>query len=306
MAIKANNPMTVQTQNLRIDTSFTGNRIEAVFMRTRAEGRAAMIFYVTAGQADALQNPGGDGLMPGDPELRATEAVIDALAEAGTDIVELGIPFSDPIADGPTIQAASKLALDAGVSTRQILALAARVRAKHPRLGLLLFTAYNPVFVFGEQAFISQAAAAGVDGVLIPDLPPEEAGALPGMARAAGLVTVFLAAPTTTLARAAKVAEASSGFIYYISLKGVTGARAEVPADLAERLAELKSVTDKPIAVGFGIGTPDQARAIAKLADGVVVGSELVKLVGREAAAGSAALAASVREYAQSMRAAVG
>ena len=179
MAIKANNPMTVQTQNLRIDTSFTGNRIEAVFMRTRAEGRAAMIFYVTAGQADALQNPGGDGLMPGDPELRATEAVIDALAEAGTDIVELGIPFSDPIADGPTIQAASKLALDAGVSTRQILALAARVRAKHPRLGLLLFTAYNPVFVFGEQAFISQAAAAGVDGVLIPDLPPEEAGAWP-------------------------------------------------------------------------------------------------------------------------------
>jgi len=240
------------------------NRIDQLFVEKRAKDEAAMIFYVTAGY----------------PDLATTEQVIDILAEEGADLIELGIPFSDPIADGPTIQAASHVALERGVTVTAILELAARLRARHPRLALLFFTAYNPVFHRGDATFAAEAAAAGVDGLLVPDLPPEEAGALQQAAAKAGLCVVFLVAPTTTPARAEKIAAASTGFIYYISLKGVTGARASLPPDLEEKVNALRRITAKPVAVGFGVAQPEQARAIARFADGVIVGSALIKLIG--------------------------
>lgn len=259
------------------------NRIDAAFAKRRAEGRAAMIYYLTAGY----------------PDLAATETAIGALAEAGADVIELGIPFSDPIADGPTIQEASKIALEGGVTVPQILELTGRLRRSHPDLAILLFGAYNPILHYGEREFIAAAAAAGADGLLVPDLPPEAAGELHAAAAAAGLAMVFLVAPTTRPERARKIAEASSGFIYYISLRGVTGARATLPPDLEAHVKALKALTDKPVAVGFGVAEPDQARAIAQFADGVIVGSALVKLVG--AHAGKPELADQVKAYAQAM-----
>jgi len=242
------------------------NRIDQLFVEKRAKDEAVMIFYVTAGY----------------PDLATTEQVIDILAGEGADLIELGIPFSDPIADGPTIQAASHVALERGVTVTAILELAARLRARHPRLALLFFTAYNPVFHRGDATFVAEAAAAGVDGLLVPDLPPEEAGDLRQAAAAAGLCVVFLVAPTTTPARAEKIAAASTGFIYYISLKGVTGARASLPPDLEEKVSALRRIAAKPVAVGFGVAEPEQARAIAQFADGVVVGSALIKLIGED------------------------
>lgn len=263
--------------------AFTMNRIDTAFERRRAEGRAAMIYYLTAGY----------------PDLATTETAIGALAEAGADIIELGIPFSDPIADGPTIQEASKVALENGVTVPKILELGARVRKNHPDLAILLFGAYNPILHYGEKAFVEAAANAGVDGLLIPDLPPEAAGELRAAAESAGLSMVFLVAPTTTPERAQKIAEASSGFIYYISIRGVTGARATLPPDLEPRVKAVKALTGKPVAVGFGVAEPEQARAIGKFADGVIIGSALVKLIG--ANAGKKELADKVREYAESM-----
>lgn len=244
----------------------TLNNIDRAFADCRAAGRAAAIFYVTAGY----------------PDLATSEAAVDWAADEGADIVELGIPFSDPIADGPTIQNASARALAAGTRIADILELTRRLRERHPRLGLLLFTAYNPVFRFGEAAFVEAAVRAGADGLLIPDLPPEEAGELPALAARAGLSQVFLIAPTTSEDRAARLAEASTGFIYYISLKGVTGARAELPPDLEPNVRRVRAATDKPVAVGFGVSRPEQARAISGFADGVIVGSALIKAIGEE------------------------
>ncbi len=245
------------------------NRIEQAFNRRREAGGAAMIFYLTAGY----------------PTLDATERAIDALAAAGADVIELGIPFSDPVADGPTIQAASTAALAGGLRVRSIFELAARVRRRHPNLALVLFGAYNPVLAMGEESFIELAAGAGVDGLLLPDLPPEAATELRAAAGRAGLSIIFLVAPTTTPERARLIAEASTGFIYYVSVRGVTGARSELPADLEPTVLRLKQLTDKPVAVGFGVSTPVQARAIAGFADGIIVGSELVRLIGEHAAA---------------------
>ena len=242
------------------------NRIDRLFERKREQGAAAMIFYLTAGY----------------PDMAATERVIDVLAEEGVDLIELGIPFSDPIADGPTIQEASRVALEGGATVRGILELVGRVRRRHPELVVVLFGAYNPIFRMGDERFVAAAAQAGADGILIPDLPPEEARDVRRAAGEQGLSMVFLAAPTTPPERMRLIAEASTGFIYYISVKGVTGARAELPADLKGKLEMLKSVTDKPVAVGFGIAGPEQTRAVAAIADGVVVGSKLVQMVGSE------------------------
>lgn len=260
------------------------NRIERLFKENRERGQAAMIYYVTAGY----------------PSLEATEAAIDVLAEEGAGLIELGIPFSDPIADGPTIQAASHIALERGTTIQSIFELMGRIRAKHPDLAVILFTAYNPVFHRGDEAFVKAAAAAGADGLLVPDLPFEEAGPLMKAARAAGLCTIFLVAPTTTAERTAAIAEASSGFIYYISLKGVTGARVSLPPELEDKVRAIKSVSDKPVAVGFGVSQPEQARQIAGFADGVVIGSALVKTMGEDAA--DPALPERVRAFARSMK----
>lgn len=264
------------------------NRIERIFKEKRERGEAAMIYYVTAGY----------------PSLEATAEVVDALAEEGADLIELGIPFSDPIADGPTIQAASHIALEHGTTIQGVLDLMGRIRAKHPELAVIFFTAYNPVFHRGDAEFVKAAAAAGADGLLVPDLPPEEAGPLRDAAREAGLSTIFLVAPTTTPERAVKIAAASTGFIYYISLKGVTGARVSLPAELEEKVRAIKAMTDKPVAVGFGVSQPEQARAIAAFADGVVVGSELIKTIGPEVK--DPARAGRVRAFARAMAQALG
>jgi tryptophan synthase alpha chain len=239
-------------------------RIEQTFARLRAARRAALIPYLTAG----------------DPNLEATEALVPVAEAAGADLLELGVPFSDPLADGATIQRASQRALAQGVTLRKILHLVARLR-RSTELPLILMTYYNPVLRAGPAGFAAEAAAAGVDGVIVPDLPPEEAGALREAARAAGVAPIFLAAPTSTDARLRLICGASEGYIYYVSLRGVTGARAALPADLASQIARLRARTTKPIAVGFGISTPAQARAVAGVADGVIVGSALVGLIER-------------------------
>jgi tryptophan synthase alpha chain len=259
------------------------NRIDRMFQSKRQQNEPAMIFYLTAGY----------------PDLATTEKVIAVLAEEGADLIELGIPFSDPIADGPTIQYASQVALERGVTVQGILEMAGRVRRRHPELAMIFFSAYNPIFHRGEAAFVSEAAAAGVDGLLIPDLPPEEAGELRAAAAQAGLCMVFLIAPTTTPARGAMIAGASTGFIYYISLKGVTGARTSLPPDLGEKVRAIKAMTAKPVAVGFGVSQPDQAREIGSFADGVVVGSALIKAIGSDSA--DPGLLDRVREFARSM-----
>jgi tryptophan synthase alpha chain len=264
------------------------NRIDQMFQRKRAGGGKATIYYVTAGY----------------PNLAATEETVDALVEAGADLIELGIPFSDPIADGPTIQQASFIALKNGLTLKQVFALASRLRNKHPDPPILLFTAYNPVFRLGEAVFVEEARNAGMDGLLVPDLPPEEAVDLQKLTGAAGLCLVYLVAPTTTPARARKICNATGGFVYCISLKGVTGARAALPAGLRKQIDGLRKFTDKPLAVGFGIGQPDQARQVAAFADGIVIGSQLIEQIGPTP--GDPKRRARVRRFAQSIRDAVG
>jgi tryptophan synthase alpha chain len=237
--------------------------IGEVFARCAEEGRAAFIPF----------------LMAGDPNLPATAGQLAALAAGGADIIELGVPFSDPIADGPVNQRAAMRALAAGTGLSGILELIARHR---DQLGvpIVLFTYYNPVYARGLERFAEQAAASGVDGVLCVDLPPEEAeGDLVPVLRERGVDTIFLLAPTSTRDRIARVAAASSGFVYYVSRTGTTGERSSLPPDLIRELKRLRRRLDLPLAVGFGISSPVQVAAVSEVADGVVVGSALVRLV---------------------------
>jgi tryptophan synthase alpha chain len=237
--------------------------ISEVFARCAEEGRAAFIPF----------------LMAGDPSLSATAGQLTALAAGGADIIELGVPFSDPIADGPVNQRAAMRALAAGAGLSGILELIARQR---DQLGvpIVLFTYYNPVHARGLERFAEQAAASGVDGVLCVDLPPEEAeNDLVPVLRERGVDTIFLLAPTSTRDRIARVAAASSGFVYYVSRTGTTGERASLPPDLVRELKRLRRRIDLPLAVGFGISSPAQVAAVSEVADGVVVGSALVRLV---------------------------
>ncbi len=233
------------------------------FARAKAERRAAFIPYITAG----------------DPDLAATERLAIALAAAGADILELGVPFSDPIADGPVNQAAAARALASGTTLVGILALVARLQ---PRLGVpvVLFTYFNPIHAYGVERFAEHAAASGVDGVLCVDLPPEEAeGDYLDALRAQGLDAIFLLAPTSTRERVRTVARLGSGFVYYVSRTGVTGEQSELPEALAREAKALGKALKLPLAVGFGISTRPQVAAVARIADGVVVGSALVRLI---------------------------
>ncbi|MFQ5927077.1 MAG: tryptophan synthase subunit alpha [Terriglobia bacterium] len=231
-------------------------------MRQRRE--LALVAYVTAG----------------DPTLAFTEELVVRLAEAGADVVELGVPFSDPIADGPVIQRASDRALRSGTTLADVLALAARLR-RQTQVPLVLFSYYNPVLQLGIERFAAETARAGLDGLLLTDLTPEEAGDYLAVVRRYGLDTVFLAAPTSSPARLKRIAQISRGFIYVISRRGVTGVRNDVPAELAGMVGRLRRYTKLPLAVGFGIAQPEQVRALARLADGVVVGSALVECCER-------------------------
>lgn len=237
--------------------------IDDVFARCREERRAAFIPFLVAG----------------DPDLATTGRLLEALVAGGADIVELGVPFSDPIADGPTNQAASVRALASGTDLSGILDLVARQRH---RLGvpIVLFSYFNPIYRRGVAHFAEQAAASGVDGVLCVDLPPEEGKEelIPAL-RERGIDTVFLLAPTSTKDRIKSVAAASTGFVYYVSRIGVTGARNALSPTLLKEVKQVRRKVKKPLAVGFGISTPEQVAAVAKVSDGVVVGSELVRLV---------------------------
>jgi len=235
------------------------SRIGDTFARLGRAGEKALITFITAG----------------DPDLATTARLIPRMAEAGADIIELGVPFSDPMADGPTIQKASERALDAGTTMVGILAMVKEVR-KSCQVPLLLMGYYNPIFIYGVDRFCRDAVAAGVDGVLVVDLPPEESAELKGAADQAGLDVIFLLTPTSDASRVKAVNRLGRGFIYYVT--GVTGARAALAESLSAKVAALRSQLRLPLAVGFGISTPDQAGEVAAAADGVVVGSAIVKL----------------------------
>jgi tryptophan synthase alpha chain len=240
------------------------SRLGATFATLRQRGERALIPYFTAG----------------DPSLGLTRRLVIEAAKRGADIIELGIPFSDPLADGPVVQRATQRALAAGVTLPRVLELVREMRGE-VTAPLVFLSYYNPILAFGLKAFCRTAVEAGVDGVIVADLPPEEAGPLHVEAEAAGLELIHLVAPTSTPDRMRKIAKATGSFIYMVSLTGVTGTRAELPPDLVQHLRALRGITTKPICVGFGISGPEQAAAVARLADGVIVGSAIVKLVER-------------------------
>jgi tryptophan synthase alpha chain len=238
------------------------SRIEQMFARLKGEGRAALIAYITAG----------------DPSPEKTPALVAALERGGVDLIELGVPFSDPIADGPVIQRGADRALKAGTTVVKVLEIARKIR-ETSEIPLLLFTYLNPVLRYGLDKLARDAKAAGIDGCLLTDLSVEEAGPYVAAMRSANLDTVFLAAPTSTLARLKLVAEYSTGFVYLVSRTGVTGERASLSDSLSALIEEVRSVTRLPLAAGFGISTAEHAAQVAQMADGVVVGSALVRLV---------------------------
>jgi tryptophan synthase alpha chain len=240
------------------------SRIADRFAKLRKHGERAFVPFITAG----------------DPDLATSEAIVLALAEAGADVIEIGVPFSDPIADGPTIQRATERALANGTTLRRVLELARRVRAKTD-VPLALMGSANPYYTMGAANFAKAAADAGVDGVLVPDLPPEEGADLYGALERAGVDGILLAAPTTTEARMKLLAQKSRGFLYFVSLTGITGARATLAADLEANVRRARAAGPLPVCVGFGISTPEHARAVGAYADGIAVGSALVNLVER-------------------------
>jgi tryptophan synthase alpha chain len=239
------------------------DRLGDRFARLRAEGRAGLVTFVTAG----------------DPEPLVSAAVLRALVAGGADVIEVGRPFTDPMADGPSIQAANLRALGSGMTLRRLLAMVRDFRATDDATPVVVMGYANPVLAYGES-FARDAAAAGVDGVIIVDLPPEEAEEVAPALRDAGIHLVRLATPTTDGARLPAVVEGASGFLYYVAVAGVTGANSAAAADVGDAVRRIRAVTDLPVAVGFGVRTPAQAAAIAEHADAVVVGSAIVDLVG--------------------------
>jgi tryptophan synthase alpha chain len=254
------------------------NRIADAFDKAKAEGRGALIVYICAG----------------DPSLEATVEIAVAAHEAGADIVELGIPYSDPLADGPIIQAAGQRALRAGTKVAGVLEAAAQIR-RRCGVPLVIMTCYNPILQFGPDRFAQEAARAGVDAMLVSDLPPEESDEWIGLCETARLGTVFLVAPTTRAERIPGVTSRCTAFVYAVSRPGTTGVRADLPEDLQALVARIRKHTSLPVAVGFGISTPEQVRTVCRAADGAVVGSAVVRLIGEQP--GATAAANAVREF---------
>ena len=259
------------------------SRLGATFESLRARGERALIVYFTAG----------------DPSLATTARLVIEAERRGADVVELGIPFSDPIADGPVVQRAGQRALAAGVSLRRVLELMRSLRGE-VRAPIVLMTYYNPVLSFGVPAFAETAGKVGVDGVIVVDLPPEEAGPLRAETDAAGIDMIHLAAPTSTADRVRMIARQTRGFVYLVARTGVTGERSALPKDLESQVRALRLVTTKPVCVGFGIGRPDQAAAVGRLADGVIVGSAIVRLI--EERTGTPSLVTDVGEFIASLK----
>ena len=259
------------------------SRLDATFERLRARGERALVIY----------------LMAGDPSLADTERLVIEAERRGAYVIELGVQFSDPLADGPVIQRADVRALAAGTSLTRVLEMVASLRARL-RLPLVLMTYYNPVLAFGLKAFAQTAVDAGVDGVIVPDLPHEEAGPLRAEAEPAGLDMVQMVAPTSTPARVKTIARLSRGFIYLVSVTGVTGERRQMPPDLEAQIRTLRLVTTKPVCVGFGVSTPAQVAEVGRLADGVAVGSAIVRTI--EQHAGTPALVEAVGKFIASLK----
>jgi len=260
------------------------SRLSAAFAAARDQGRAALVTFVTAG----------------DPSHEATVEILTALVEGGADVIELGIPFTDPMADGPAIQAANLRSLGAGTRTADVLAIACEFRNRHPEVPLVLMGYANTMTRPDPARFAALAENAGVDGIICVDIPPEEADTLAPFGDY-GLDVIRLATPTTDAARLPAVLEGASGFVYYVSVAGITGLQQAAQASIEEAVGKLKAATDLPIAVGFGVRTPEQAAAIGRVADGVVVGSAIVDLVGQHGADAPAP----VRAYIQSLSAAL-
>ena len=240
------------------------NRLDARFAELKSRGEGALVAFVTAG----------------DPYPERTAEVICALAEAGADVIEIGVPFSDPLADGPTIQAASFRALQGGMTPPKVLDAIREARARGVTVPLVLMGAYNPVLQYGPEKFAQDAVAAGVDGAIVTDVIPEEADTWKPIADAAGLATIFLLAPTSTPERMEAVGKLAAGFVYCVSMTGITGTKEVVPSELPSLVAAIREHTaSTPVCVGFGIKTPEQVKAICAFADGAVVGSSLVQLL---------------------------
>ena len=259
------------------------SRISELFAKCRAEGRAALIAYLTAG----------------DPSLERTPSLVAALERGGAELIELGVPFSDPVADGPVIQRASERALKAGATLRAILDVASRIR-ESSEIPILLFSYLNPVLRFGLEKLAPEAKARGIDGCLLTDLSVEEARQYVDVMRQHQLDTVFLATPTSTPARLRLVAEYSSGFVYLVSRTGVTGAQSSLSGAVAPLVRAMRETTDLPLAIGFGISKPEHAREAGSQADGVVVGSAFVHLV--EEAAGDPGLEGKLEDLARQLK----
>lgn len=239
------------------------NRIDKKFKDLKKQRKKALIVYITAG----------------DPMLAATEKYVLDFEKAGVDIIELGVPFSDPLADGPTIQAASQRALEGGVTLARIFTAVERLRKKTD-IPLVFMTYFNPVLRYGLERFFKRCVLSGVDGIIIPDLSYEEAGDVVRFGRQNKIATIFLIAPTSTPKRIKAIGKVSSGFIYYVSLTGVTGARKRLSPEIYTNVKRIKKATKKNIAVGFGVSDASSATRIAGMADGVIVGSAIVKLIG--------------------------
>jgi len=243
------------------------SRIGDRFAALRAEGRRALIPYVTAG----------------DPESRITVPLMHAMVKSGADLLELGVPFSDPMADGPVIQRASERALRHNITLEQVLGMVREFRTSDPQTPVILMGYLNPIEVMGYERFARAAANAGVDGVLTVDMPPEESGELNQALRTHGLDGIYLLAPTSSDDRIRRIAESASGFIYYVSLRGVTGAANLDLAEVSGKLRDIRAHTALPVGVGFGIGTPEAAAAVAAFADAVIVGSAIVRRIEESA-----------------------
>ena len=266
------------------------DRLSARFAACAAEGRAALVTFVTAG----------------DPDLATSAEILAALPGAGADVIEIGMPFTDPMADGPAIQKGNLRSLAAGTTLKAVLAMVQAFRTSDAETPVVLMGYFNPILSFGPDRFAQAAKAAGIDGCIVVDLPPEEAGELAPALAAHGLHLVRLATPTTDAQRLPAVLDGASGFLYYVAVAGVTGANSAAAADVAAAVARLKAATSLPIAVGFGVRTPEQAAAIATHADAIVVGSAIVDAIGAAAEARAndipARVSAQVAALAQAVR----
>lgn len=256
------------------------SRIEKKFAQLRSENKKAFIPYI----------------MAGDPSLQRTKELVGTLEDCGADIIELGVPFSDPLADGPTIQKAAQRALAQGVTLKSVIRLVRELR-KGTQIPIVLMTYYNLVYKYGEERFVKDACSAGVDGIIVPDLPPDEAQDLIRHSGTTGFDTIFLLAPTSTDERIRIVSASSRGFTYYVSITGITGARLSLDPAVRSHIARIRRASGSPVAVGFGISTPEEASLVSRFADGVIVGSAIVKRIGdREK---------SLRDYLLSLRKAI-